>query len=45
MEAEAAQSQSVTNAEPPAALPILEFCDLTSGRRRKHALAGEAASP
>ena len=45
MEAEAAQSRSVTNAEPPAATPILEFCDLTSGRRRKHALAGESAGP
>ena len=45
MEAEAAQSRSVTNAEPPAATPILEFCDLTDGRRRKHALAGESAGP
>ena len=45
MKAEAAQSRSVTNAEPPAATPILAFCDLTSGRRRKHALSGEAASP
>ena len=45
MEAEAAQSRSVTNAEPPAATPILKFCDLTSGRRRKQALAGEPASP
>ena len=44
-QAEAAQSRSVTNAEPPAAPPILAFCDLTSGRRRKHASAGEAASP
>ena len=45
MEAEAAQSRSVTNAEPPAAPPILAFCDLTSGRRCKHALADEAAGP
>jgi hypothetical protein len=45
MEAKAARSRSVTNAEPPAATPILAFCDLTSGRRRKHALAGKATSP
>ena len=30
---------------PPAAAPTLEFCDLTSGRRRKHASAGESAGP
>ena len=29
----------------PAAAPTLEFCDLTSGRRRKHASAGESAGP
>ena len=45
IEAKAARSRSVTNAEPPAATPILKFCDLTSGRRRKQALAGEPASP
>jgi hypothetical protein len=45
MEAKAARSRNVTNAETPAATPILAFCDLTAGRRRKHALAGKATSP
>ena len=33
------------NPPPAAAAPTLEFCDLTSGRRRKHASAGESAGP
>ena len=45
VEAEAAQSRSMTNEDSPAAAPTLEFCDLTSGRRRKHASAGESAGP
>ena len=39
-ESEAAKEQSPPNPDPPAAAPTMDLCDLTSGRRRKHAAAG-----
>ena len=42
---EAAQSQSMADADPPAATPTPEFCDLTSGLRRKHVVPGETVAP
>jgi len=39
VKAETAKEQSAPHANPPAAAATMDLCDLTSGRRRKHAAA------
>lgn len=39
VKAETAKEQSAPDANPPAAAATMDLCDLTSGRRRKHAAA------
>ena len=40
VKAETAKEQSARHANPPAAAATMDLCDLTPGRRRKHAAAG-----
>ena len=40
LKAETAKEQSAPHANPPEAAATMDLCDLTSGRRRKHAAAG-----
>ena len=39
VKAETAKEQSAPHVNPPAAAATMDLCDLTSGRRRKHAAA------